>query len=131
MKIYKSWIFSIIFLFVAYFVMLYGIWHINLTPTPEGKILINILMSLVAISAAGMGIGSVKGRVYYQYINMPIKEFNIILYDNKVAIIHKNHIWTFTEDREKIEKLKKIKTLHYYDIKKKSLGWKVTPYKKR
>jgi len=131
MKLYKAWIFSGIFLFVSYIVMLYGLWRINTAPTLEGNILINILISLAAISAAGMGICSLKGKVYYQYKDKDVGEFNIKLYDNRIAIIHKNFIWTFTEDREKIAKLKKIKTIHYYDIKKKSLGWEVTPYRKR
>jgi len=130
-KINKSWIISNVLFFLLYFLALSILWAINISPFTKtsSQILITIALGVFASACAGaFAYDTSKGKAYYQLIDIHMSKFEVTLYSNRVIIVHDNHAWTFSYKRDKIFKSDKIKSLHWYDIKKNFLGWELVPY---
>jgi len=130
MKINKYWIISNILFFLLYFTALYALWEINISSDKlSDKILIDVALMLFASTCATAFIYDInRGRLYYKFVDIPSSTLEITLYSNRIVIVYDNHAWTFTNKRDKIFKADKIKSIHWYNIKKKYLGWELIPY---
>lgn len=133
MKINKSWLFQNLSLFACYLVMLYALWCGTSSAISSGEGLkywpLFLMIIILALATSITCIIDVfKGKAYYKYVDVPISEFDIKQYDNLITLVHENHAWNFTYKKDKIAKLEEIKTIHYHNIKKEFIGWKLIPY---
>jgi len=68
------------------------------------------------------------GDIYIEYDYIDANKFQIINYENRTIIVQDNWAWTYIDNEKKISKLKKIKIIKYYSIRKKFKNWKPLPW---
>jgi len=129
MKINKSWLFTNLIMGVLYFLMITALWFINSAQPFQEKILLILFCIFIGLMCSIPSIYDIfNGNAYWKYVDVDINKFELKLYENLILISMKQNAWIFYDKREEISKLKKIRTIHYYNIKKEFKHWILTPY---
>ncbi len=67
-------------------------------------------------------------EVYYRIVYLPIEDFKVHVYDNIIIFAQGDHAWYFTYSIKKLAEKEKIRTIKYYDRKKKFISFDLRPY---
>jgi hypothetical protein len=71
----------------------------------------------------------INGKTFYRYRMIPIEEFKTSVYDNMIVLSLGDLAWSYTYKTDEILKLKEIKSLQFYNIKKVEVEWNIIPYR--
>ena len=130
MKFNWKWVFENSFVFVILIGCILALFSIDAIPIIWAS---KVFIYAIAV-ASMMGCITVlfceipNGETFYSYSIIPIEDFKIDIYDNMICIAYDNHVWTYTYKKDEISKLKEIKAIYFYNIKKVQVKWDILPY---
>jgi len=130
MKVSKMWIFEIIILIFGMVILAFMTKIIVAAKIiTNNQAYIPAVLEAILLCAAVLVI--IKGEKYYKVTYVPITDFEVNLYENILVLVKDNYAWIYKYNQEKIVNLDKIKTVEYYDSKKRLSYTEIRPYPAR